>query len=578
MTEDPGRLKDGELVEQRWEVQHLLGVGELAEVYEVADRWTGGSAVLKLFAPQYLMAPAAWASYQEYAERVRALSLPALVNPFAFGIHPGSGAPFSVAERVGLPALDQLVATVGTLLPAQFARILRELGPLLDSMHRAGIVHRNIKPSNLFCSLQGSKGLQLSDTTVSALRRELAPFPGWGATPGWVAPEALDPRAPEHASMDVYAVGLLGFFALTDRNPFLSLLTFEPAQFQKELSEPLPLMSERARELGARLDQKFDLWFQRALALDPSARFPSVSAMANELLELTAPAPGFGTVSLAQPWSTAPGQAMAPLTPSIRAPTLSADPGVASASVQPLLFNEQLPRSMPAAPVMAVEVPPVTASPAALPVAIAAAQRPAYNVKPVLLAAVGTGVIAVVAAVIVTVVLMREREAAKADETPALASRPEASTSAEASAPSSPEPALPTSVAVVSSSAPPEPEPPPAPGSVKFECSPVPCTSLHCDGREYTDLTEFIELPPGEHRCVGGAEGYLPLIATFSVASKQELVQALELKKKDKLPVPRPQQAERTNQPAPARPATARPATARPPPASPCGTFINPCK
>ena len=126
MTEDAGRLNEGELVEQRWEVQHLLGMGELAEVYEVADRWTGGNAVLKLFAPQYLMAPAAWAGYQEYCERVRALSLPALVNPFAFGIHPASAAPFSVAERVGLPALDQLVATVGTLLPAQFARILRE--------------------------------------------------------------------------------------------------------------------------------------------------------------------------------------------------------------------------------------------------------------------------------------------------------------------------------------------------------------------------------------------------------------------------------------------------------------------
>lgn len=589
MNEDAGRLKEGELVEQRWEVQHLLGMGELAEVYEVADRWTGGNAILKLFAPQYLMAPAAWASYQEYSERIRALSLPALVNPFAFGIHPQCAAPFSVAERVGLPALDQLVATVGTLLPAQFARILRELAPLLDTMHRAGMVHRNLKPSNLFCSLQGSKGLQVSDTTVSALRRELAPYPGWGATPGWVAPEALDPRAPEHASMDVYAVGLLAFFALTDRNPFLSLLTFEPEQFQKELSEPLPAMSERARELGIRLDPKFDRWFDRALALDPSVRFPSVPSMANELLDLTLPGPS-STVALAPApaWSAVPHEAPAPLTPSIRAPALSADPGVASASVQPLLFNEQLPRSLPAAPAVVAEVPPPRTGGAAPPPALPSRDRPAYNAKPVLLAAAGTGVIAVVAAVIVTVVLMRERETMRNAPTPTLASTshvgaPPVATSAALA----PEPAPDASVVPASPSSVPETPPPPVPGNVKFECSPEPCTSLHCDGREHTNPTDAIELPPGEHRCIGSAEGYLPVITTFRLESKQALVQALELKKKAKLPDPVPESAAQPSAPKPAakpaatKPATsAKPAAAKPPTtaATPCGTFINPCK
>ncbi|HEU5075537.1 MAG TPA: hypothetical protein VFU02_15200 [Polyangiaceae bacterium] len=562
MNEDSGRLKEGELVEQRWEVQHLLGMGELAEVYEVADRWTGGSAVLKLFAPQYLMAPAAWAGYQEYSERVRALSLPALVNPFAFGIHPGSGAPFSVAERVGLPALDQLVATVGTLLPAQFARILRELAPLLDTMHRAGIVHRNLKPSNLFCSLQGSKGLQVSDTTVSALRRELAPFPGWGGTPGWVAPEALDPRAPEHVSMDVYAVGLLAFFALTDRNPFLSLSSFEPQQFQQELFAPLPALSGRARELGARLDPKFDGWFERALAIDPGARFGSVLAMANELLELTQPAPGFGTVSLAPTWSAATDTPGPVFNPSIRTAELSADPGVASVSVQPLLFNEQLPRVVQAVHASA-PVRPVTASPA-LPVSVPTGQRPAYSAKPVLLAAAGTGAIAVVAAVIVTVVLMREREAASGGEAPARTQAPPQASSAPSALEATPAPP----VAAASSPSVPEPAPTPEPGSVKFECSPEPCSSLHCDGREYTDLTKAIALPPGEHRCIGGAEGYLPLIVTFRLDPKQELVQALELKTKTAPPAPRPRRSERTDR-APA---------AKPPSTSPCGTFINPCK
>lgn len=566
MTEDAGRLQDGELVEQRWEVQHLLGMGELAEVYEVADRRTGGNAVLKLFAPQYLMAPAAWAAYQDYAERIRALSLPALVNPFAFGIHPASAAPFSVAERVGLPALDQLVATVGTLLPAQFARILRELGPLLDSMHRAGIVHRNLKPSNLFCGLQGSKGLQVSDTTVSALRRELAPFPGWGATPGWVAPEALDPRAPETVAMDVYAVGLLTFFALTDRNPFLSLQTFEPQQFQRELFEPLPKMSERARELGTRLDPKLDRWFERALALDPNARFPSVLAMSNELAELALPPPGFGsTVALAPNWSAPPGDPIAVLTPSIRAPAFSADPGVASASVQPLLFSEQLPRPIQAAPISVPELPPVTASPAPPPRLVVPAQRPPYNAKAVFLAAAGTGVIAVIAAVIVTIVLMREREAARASEPPVpepAAPTPEAPTAA------APEPAPPPSLPAASASSAPEPAPEPDPGRVKFECTPEPCTSLECDGHEYSDVTAFIELPPGTHRCTAGADGYLPFITSFELASKQELVRALALKKKGKPSAPRP------------KPATgaARAPAAKPASGSPCGTFINPCK
>lgn len=568
MNDESGRLKEGELVDDRWEVQCLLGVGELAEVYDVVDQRTRGSAVIKLFAPQFLETPVAWPAYQEYAERVRALSLPALVNPYAFGVHPASASPFSVAERIAVPALDQLVATVGTLLPAQFARILRELAPLLDSAHRAGVIHRNLKPSNVFCGIQDPRGLQVSDTAVSALRRELAPYPGWGATPGWVAPEAIDPRAPDQVSIDVFAVGLLAFFALTDRNPFLSLNDFDPERFREELNRPLPLMSVRAREIGVRFDERFDAWFGKALALDPKDRFPSVGLMAQELLELThVPPPESsarwarqGTIELPKPENP-----VAVLTPSIRAPALSADPGVASASVQPLVFSAELPRSV-RQPLHASETP-AAAQIASLPTARQPQGISADQSRPVILAAAGTAVIAVIGAIIVGGVLLSEREP---DNTPALASTAPTAPTNEipAAAPSASLSVRSTEVAAP----PPSAEVPESPliGRVKFDCSPGPCDSVHCDGTEYTDLNGFIELPAGEHRCIGSKDDYLPLITTFKLDADEAKVQALELKEKTKPKPPPPRASKKTVKRAPKR--SARPSN------SPCGTFINPCK
>ena len=588
MNDETGRLTEGELVEDRWEVQYLLGVGELAEVYDVVDKKTGANAVLKLFAAQYLDAPGAWSAYQKHAESVRALGLPALVNPFAFGVHLRSLSPFAVMERVGVPALDQLVATVGTLLPAQFARILRELAPLLESAHAAGVVHRNLKPSNLFCGIQDPRSLRIGDFAVSALRRELAPYPGWGATPGWVAPEGIDPKAPDHPALDVYGVGLLAFFALTDRSPFLTLANFEPERFRSELMNPLPPMSQRARDLGVKLDPKFDQWFERALAVKPSERFESVTAMSEALLGLTmqpqtgktAPWSPGGTMvmgdSAKAPPAAPPSAPSSSPQASIRAPAFAGDPGVASASVQPLVFNAELPRATrhnaeahsTTLPLPSEARPQVVRAPAP--------SRPAYNSRAVVLAATGTAIIAVVSAIIVAAVLINEEPKQEsppaAEQTPARAA-PEPVSPTPAS---TPEPARPaaepstntdTNAGAASASADASAAPLPAVGKVTFTCTPVACSSVHCDGKEFTELDVPVELPAGQHRCIGSAEGYLPLITSFDITAGQELTHPMELKKKT-------EPEERAAQPS--APKTTR--KAKTTKKAPCGTFINPCK
>jgi len=600
VNEDSGRLSTDELVDGRWEVQLLIGVGELAEVYDVVDQKTGGGAALKLFVPQYLQAGSAWSDFQQQAERVRALGVPALVNPYAFGVHVESAAPFAVSERVGLPALDQLVATVGTLLPAQFARVLRELAPLLGAAHRAGIVHRNLKPSNVFCGIQDPKGLRVSDFAVSALRRELSPYPGWGATPGWVAPEAIEPRAAPHPTMDVYAVGLLAFFALTDRSPFRTLENFEPERFAAELRAPLPPLSERARELGAKLDDKFDAWFARALALEPAARFASVDEMADELLELTLPA-RTGSTARWSPGGTLvmndgePKPSMRPA--SIHAPALSTDPGVAAASVQPLVFSDHLPHLLATgaaarvattgadAETAAAEAAPVHVQPGAVrssrrdgpPSSLGQAWSHAWATRPVLMAAMGTGAIAFASALVIAGVLISEgrEQSIHSQPTPSAAPalEPAAVPPAEskAAAQSTTEPAPPAPEPATSGSA--VAAEPVTTARVRFDCTPVACAEVHCDGLKFTDLESHVELPVGEHRCIGSAEGYLPLITTLEVEAGQELVHQLALKKKQEPQAERPATT-RAKEPRAKQPRAERSNAKQ----APCGTFINPCK
>jgi eukaryotic-like serine/threonine-protein kinase len=277
-------LKQGALVAGRWQVSQFLGHGDLGEVYEAIDSGGGKMCALKLYAAPVVGASAAWTEFERIARAVSMLPFDTIARVTDFGIDPKLGAAFSVGERVLWPSLDEEVRRSGPLAPKHVAAILELIAPALDAAHAAGIVHRELTPSNLFAAKHVVTGARITDFGVSVLRSAIAMAPGWAGPPGWTAPDGVDRAAPPSAGMDVYAIGAIVFFLLTGRSAFRSMQSGppDPNALWNEIILPLPPASERARELGASLPPELDKWFAHTLVPHPKARFSTVAEASRE--------------------------------------------------------------------------------------------------------------------------------------------------------------------------------------------------------------------------------------------------------------------------------------------------------
>jgi len=276
-------MNAGAILAGRWQIQDFIGSGETGEVYGVRDMHSTGTFALKLLWPSALSQPELWSAVQQTARTASGLGVEGVARTHDFGIDANSGRPFFVAERVAWSSLADRVRLRGPLTPADMASAFAVLARALDAAHGIGLVHRDLKPENVFVSPENAHWVRISDFGVALLRSASPPPPGWGGTVGWVGPDGADPNARSTPAMDIFALGLVTFFALSGgplhraarSNPI------EPGALWQELGAPLDSASLRARELGASLDPAFDAWFQRAVSPSPQARFTSVGEMAS---------------------------------------------------------------------------------------------------------------------------------------------------------------------------------------------------------------------------------------------------------------------------------------------------------
>lgn len=272
----------GTILAGRWQIQDFIGSGETGEVYGVRDMHSTGTFALKLFWPNALGHSELWSAVQQTARTASGLGVDGVARTHDFGIDANSGRPFYVTERVAWSSLADRVRLRGPLTPAEMASAFSVLARALDAAHGIGLVHRDLKPENVFVAPENANWVRISDFGVALLRAASPPPPGWGGTAGWVAPDAADVNARSTPAMDIFALGLITFFALSGGALHRAARSspIDHNALWQELGAPLDSASLRARELGAAIDPAFDPWFQRAVSPNPQARFNSVGEMA----------------------------------------------------------------------------------------------------------------------------------------------------------------------------------------------------------------------------------------------------------------------------------------------------------
>jgi serine/threonine-protein kinase len=281
----PRQLAAGTLLSGRYQLGELLGESDISTVYAASDLRSGAQIALKVFDATVTARPAALSEYQSQARHASGLGVEGIARAYDFGIDANSGVAFSTAERVPWTSLDRRVLAQGPLGATELNSALGVLARALDAAHAGRIVHRALKPQNVFISPDNPEWVRITDFGVNAVRRGTPEAMGWGGPPGYTPPEAVDAGAPATPAGDLFAFGVIVFFALTRGTPFRSLRNpvFDPNAHWSELNQPLNPVSERAKEIGVALDPAFDPWFARALAVVPEERFRSAGEMAREL-------------------------------------------------------------------------------------------------------------------------------------------------------------------------------------------------------------------------------------------------------------------------------------------------------
>ena len=263
----------------RWIMGGLLGQSDGAEIYEGEEAHQRRFAAIKFFDPRFAAEPA-WGAHAELTRALSELPGEGIARAYDIGMEPGYHRPYVASERITFPTLARYVAARGPLSLRAVAHALETLASGLDVAHAAGIVHGGLKPQNVFVSFENARWARLTDFGVARLRA--ANTGSAAAVLGWSAPEAA--AGVVTAAGDRYALALLVFFAATGVPWYSALRSRDEASSGR--SQATRLASDRARSQGGELEPVFDAWFERALAVDPAARFATAGEMARAFVDV----------------------------------------------------------------------------------------------------------------------------------------------------------------------------------------------------------------------------------------------------------------------------------------------------
>ena len=229
-----------------YKIESLVGRGGMGVVYRAVQLGLERIVALKVIAPELL-------DDEDVRERflAEARAAASVDHPNVIPVHEAgeeNGVAFIAMRFVAGHDLRSLVRRGGALDPAEAAGFLAQAGAALDAIHRAGFVHRDVKPANLLVDPSGHVYLTDFGLAKAVLTRSGATRTGhWVGTLDYVAPEQIRGGRID-ARVDVYALGGVLHYALTGRVPFER--HGDEAKLWAQLSAPPPVPSELRRGLS----------------------------------------------------------------------------------------------------------------------------------------------------------------------------------------------------------------------------------------------------------------------------------------------------------------------------------------
>ena len=268
----------------RYEIGEAIGHGGMADVHLGTDTRLGRQVAVKLLHPELADDPAFRARFRREAHDAAKMAHPTVVRVFDAGeesIRDPDGTerflPFIVMEYVDGRLLRDIIAD-GPLPQEQAAKIVEQVLVALEYSHRAGVVHRDIKPGNIMVTRTGQVkvmdfGIARAVSDSASTLVETSQIVG---TAQYFSPEQAKGE-PIDARTDLYSTGVVLFELLTGRPPFEGDNPVAVAYQHVNAEPPMP------SRLNPAVAPAFDLVVAKALAKEPGRRYQSAAEFRTEL-------------------------------------------------------------------------------------------------------------------------------------------------------------------------------------------------------------------------------------------------------------------------------------------------------
>lgn len=282
----------GRLVANRYRVLRPLGEGGMGQVYLAEHEAIEKKVALKVLRPEYSRKEDIVTRFQQEAISASRIKHPNVLDVFDFG-KLETGEAFLAMEFLEGRDLSDELAKVGMIEPQRGTLIALQVCRALAAAHSRGVVHRDMKPENVFLqrTADGEEMVKIVDFGIAQLRtteeaaksqqtrRRLTKTGMIFGTPEYMSPEQAAGR-PTDLRVDVYAVGVILYEMFTGAVPFTGDSFMQV--LARTLNDPPPPMRQMNGFLA--ISPELEAVVEKALAKDPEDRFATMGAFTAALL------------------------------------------------------------------------------------------------------------------------------------------------------------------------------------------------------------------------------------------------------------------------------------------------------